>query len=262
MNGAWTGALDNYGRVLYPGYERGVEDPSAGVLAEEETVGEPLFDSLDYWAFGPNFNWQTLFATTTAASPMLTGRVREMDNTPVGTTGDTFESVLNATSTNLSAFNAHGSKLIMYAGYEDPLIPSASTLDYYNKLLQTDPKARNYAVLYMAPGMWHCNSGPGANAFGNLSADLPPVPGSPSDDILGVLTAWRENGTPPAAVTATKYNNDTMADGIAFQRPLCLYPMVAKDSHPDKSPLLASSWRCVVEAPVTNQKFAPLWGPQ
>jgi feruloyl esterase len=262
MNAAWSGAKDNAGRVLYPGYERGVEDPYAGVLAEEENVSEPLFDSLDYWAFGAAFNWQTLFANTDTVNGLLTRHLLALDRTPVGTTGDTFETVLNASSTDLSAFNANGGKLIMYAGYEDPLIPSASTIDYYNGLLRRDSTAPTYSRLYMAPGVWHCNGGPGANAFGNLSANQPVIPGAAFDDVLGALTAWREASLPPSSIIATKYVNDNSADGIAFQRPLCPYPKVAKYVHTSMDPTEAAAWACVAAHLVTNQSFAPPWGPQ
>jgi feruloyl esterase len=260
MNAAWTGALDSLGRTLYPGYERGVEDPNAGVLAEEENVTEPLFDSLDYWGFGPNFDWTTLFTDTSTPQGELFHKIVLLDHVAVG--ADTFAGVLNANSADLSTFAgpAHQGKLLMYAGYEDPLIPSASTIDYYNAAHKRDPNVANYAKLYLAPGMWHCNGGPGANAFGNLSGQLPPIPTAFSDDVLGALVAWREAGIVPASITATKYTND---DGvhIAFQRPLCPYPNYARYTHKKQSPLLATSWTCEPGPYVTNQKFNSVYGP-
>ncbi len=269
MNAAWSGALDNHGRVLYPGYERGVEDPFAGVLAEEENVTEPLFDSLDYWAFGPGFQWQSLFKNTTTPQGELSTRITALDNTPVGSS--TFAGVLNANSPDLSAFKAAGGKLIMYAGYEDPLIPAASSIDYYNAILKGDPANHtytgdpdlaSYSRLYMAPGMWHCNGGPGANAFGNLSGNLPPVPAAITDDVLGALIAWREFAITPTRITATKYVNDDASQGIAFQRPLCPYPQNAKYTKKRFSSALATSWECKPGAYVTNQKFNAFYGPQ
>ena len=230
LNAAYSGAHDNLGNTLYPGYERGVEDPNAGLIVEEESVSEPLFDSLDYWSFGPNFTWQSLFKSTSTPQGLLKSRILQMDNQDEGN-GNTFADLLNANDADLgnSAFVKNGGKLIMYAGYEDPLIPSASTFDYYNKvkgdqILKGGADITSYLRLYMAPGVWHCNGGPGANAFGNLSAQLPPVPTSPGDDVLGALTAWVEGGIPPGNITATKYVNDDETQGIAFQRPLCPYP--------------------------------------
>ena len=89
----------------------------------------------------------------------------------------------------------------------------------------------DYARLFMAPGMWHCASGPGANVFGGQDQFPPPKPGDPSDDALAALIAWVENGVAPSQIVATKYVSDIPAQGIAFQRPLCQYritqPIVA-----------------------------------
>jgi feruloyl esterase len=269
LNGYWSGAHDNHGRVLLPGYERGAEDPNAGLIAEGEMVTEPLFDSLDYWAFGPTFTWQSLFANTVTPQGELSVRIAAMDDTRVG--NSTFAGVLNANNPDLSAFNANGGKLIMYAGYEDPLIPSASSIDYFNAVrfgdpdntsYKGDPDLAQYMRLYLAPGVWHCNGGPGANAFGNLSENLPPAPGAINDDVLGALRAWRENGLAPAKIIATKYVNDNAADGIAFQRPLCPYPQNATYTKTRHSSTLATSWACKPGQYVTNQKFSRFYGPQ
>ena len=269
LNGYWSGARDNFGRVLLPGYERGAEDPNAGLIAEGESVTEPLFDSLDYWAFGPTFTWQSLFANTLSPQGELSVRIVAMDNKRVG--NSTFAGVLNANNPDLSAFNANGGKLIMYAGYEDPLIPSASSIDYFNAVrngdpdntsYKGDPDLATYMRLYLAPGMFHCNGGPGANAFGNLSSTLPPAPGAINDDILGALRAWRENGLAPRKIIATKYVNDNAADGIAFQRPLCPYPENATYTKTRHASTLATSWACKPGELVTNQKFNRHYGPQ
>jgi hypothetical protein len=54
---------------------------------------------------------------------------------------------------------------------------------------------------------------------------------------------WVENGTAPTQVIATKWNNDTLEDGLSMQRPLCPYPQKAVysgsgDWHE------ASTWAC------------------
>jgi feruloyl esterase len=266
LNAAYSGAKDSRGRTLYPGYERGVEDPNAALLMEEQSVSEPLFDSLDYWAFGPDFTWQSLFASTSTVQGELVKRIAALDATAVGT--GTFESQLNATDASLStsAFVAAGGKLVMYAGYEDPLIPSASTIDYANRVRKDQvtnggPDRSKFLALYMAPGMWHCNGGPGANAFGNLSPQLPPAPTFAGDDVLGVLVGWVEQGLVPGPVIATKYVNDDSSQGIAFQRPLCRYPMNAVYT-PGQPWQSATSWTCQAAPEVRNQNFFQLYGPQ
>ncbi len=267
LNGAYRGALDNFGKVLYPGYERGVEDPNTMVIGEQEALSEPLFDSLDYWGFGPNFDWHSLFANTAKQGEgMLAAQIKAFDDTVEG--GSTLAGLLNANNANLgnSGFVAAGGKLIMYAGYEDPLIPSASTIDYYNRVSSDHVHSggaapSSFLRLYMAPGLLHCNGGPGANAFGNLGPQLPPIPGIATFDVLGALTAWVENGQAPGSVIATKYNNDNQAQGVAFQRPLCPYPATAI-YNTSKPWQLASSWTCKQAKLVENQSFSPGYGPQ
>jgi feruloyl esterase len=267
LDAAYTGALDNHGHILFPGYERGVEDPSAGLLSEEQEVSEPLFDSLEYWAFGPGFTWQSLFKSTTTPQGELATKILAADATAVGT--ETFAGALNANDAALSTsgFVQGGGKLIMYAGYEDPLIPSASTFDYYNQVAKDQktnggPALSSFLTLYMVPGMWHCNGGPGANAFGNLTSATPPVPGATDDDVLAGLMAWVESGQKPGPVIATKYINDTPADGYAFQRPLCPYPQSAHYVNTQQPPAMPTAWACENAPEVTNQKIYPAYGPQ
>jgi hypothetical protein len=71
------------------------------------------------------------------------------------------------------------------------------------------------------------------------------VPGyvDPEHDILLAMMQWVENGTAPEQLIATKWNNDTLEDGIVMQRTLCPYPQKAiyggsGDWH------AASSWSC------------------
>jgi len=265
MNKLWSGAQDSLGRVLYPGYERGAEDPGTGPAGgppAQEVLSEPIFDSLDYWAFGPGFTWQSLFANTDGLQGLLAEKLRRLDRTPIGHGGETFASALNSTNADITPFAATGAKLVMYAGYEDPLIPAASAIDYVNAVTSRDPaNYAQYLRLFLAPGMWHCSGGPGANAFGNLGIPLAPMLGAPDDDIFAAMVNWVEHGQAPQQILATKYTGDATSNGVAFTRPLCAYPMNAKYSGKG-DPTQAANWVCAAGAPVTNQRFAPPYGPQ
>ena len=267
MDRDWSGAIDSNGDQLYPGAERGTEEPIALAAANgyagnlglplQQALTEPAFDSLMFWALGPNWVWQEMFASPSKLAPELASEIALVDNTQIG--GQTFAEILNANSTDLSAFNSHGHKILMYQGYADPLIPSATAIDYYNAVAASDPNVGDYLRLFMAPGVWHCGGGPGANAFGNLSGTQPPVPLSPADDALGALITWVEGGKAPTQLIATKYVNDDQASGVSFRRPLCLYPAHSAYVSGDKRSW--TSYQCVPGKPVTNQGFSPKYGP-
>jgi feruloyl esterase len=112
--------------------------------------------------------------------------------------------------------------------------------------------------MFLAPGMWHCSGGPGANVFGNFN--LPPAPTLPADDILGALVAWVEGGIKPVKIIATKYVNDDPSQGIAFQRPLCPYPQVAYYTG-QGDPTQSTSYKCKDRPEVKNQTFFKAYGP-
>ncbi len=267
MNHDWEGASDSLGRRLYPGPERGTEEPVALTAANlfigdlgltwQEPQPEPVFDSLMFWALGPNWVWQELFSTTSTHEPELAAEIQTIDNTRIGDT--TFAKILNANSVDLSKFEQHGGKILMYQGYADPLIPSATSIDYYNAVADADPaNVGSYLRLFMAPGVWHCSGGPGANVFGGASA-ASYAPLDPAYDALAALIVWVENGTAPTQIIATKYVNDDSTQGVAFQRPLCLYPSHA--AYVSGDPTNAANYTCAASAPVTNQKFSPIYGP-
>jgi feruloyl esterase len=268
MNKDWAGATDDTGKRLYPGNERGSEEPVPLSAANgyegnlglpwQQFFSEPAFDSLMFWALGPNWVWQEMFSTPSKLEGELAAEIATIDNKPLSNI-ETFASVLNANSTDLTRFKAFGKRMVMYAGYADPLIPSATAIDYYNAVAEADPQVTGYLRLFMAPGTWHCGGGPGANTFGNLTTTQPPAPLDPSDDALGALMAWVEHGVAPTQILATKYVNDTPSAGIAFQRPLCLYP--AHSAYVSGDPTSAASYTCAAGAPVTNQGFAKKYGP-
>jgi feruloyl esterase len=73
----------------------------------------------------------------------------------------------------------------------------------------------------------HCAGGAGPDSFNSAFAGVPPPPEpGPDNDLFHALTAWREQGRPPARVIATRFES---ADPkrIAFLRPLCAWPRQA-----------------------------------
>jgi feruloyl esterase len=118
---------------------------------------------------------------------------------------------MQAVERDLSPFRKRGNKLLMYAGWMDPVVPPQDTAAYYEAVATTmggEENVRDFFRLFMAPGMGHCAGGPGPNQF----------------DALTALERWVEQGVAPATLLATHTTNGT----VDRSRPLCPYPQVAR----------------------------------
>ena len=107
------------------------------------------------------------------------------------------DALYNANDPDLSAFRAHGGKLIMYHGWADPSIPPFSTVDYY-RAVQERGGADAYTRLYMIPAGYHCLFGP--------ESDDPSEIGVP--ELLQPLLDWVERGTAPGAIDVPTVSAD------------------------------------------------------
>ncbi|HEU4694299.1 MAG TPA: DUF6351 family protein [Vicinamibacterales bacterium] len=117
---------------------------------------------------------------------------------------------ISATTPNIKSFVDRGGKLIIYHGWGDTNVPPRSSVNYYEKLVETLGKNQvaSSTRLYLVPGMGHCGGGEGPNAF----------------DMVTVVEEWREQGKAPAEVIASQ-----IVDGkVARTRPLCQYPLVPR----------------------------------
>ena len=112
--------------------------------------------------------------------------------------------VLDAVDPDLSAFKAHGGKLIQYHGWNDPAIPPLGSVRYFGEVNRAMRDASGFYRLYMVPGMLHCQGGAGPGTV----------------DWLGVLERWVEAKAAPADLTATSPGGDSQL--------LCPYPGVAR----------------------------------
>ena len=242
------------GAVIAPGNARGSETSNASALgfAFNESSPEPAFDSLFKWVFGLTWQWQSFDF-----------------NNDMAKVDQVLAADLNANSTDLRPFALKGGKLILYHGFADPLIPSQTTINYYQALVQTMTGGRSaqslaqtqqFARLFMAPGMWHCQAGPGPNAFGGPIQQQAPSY-DPKYDLLSGLTQWVERGTAPSSVIATKYVGDAAQSAIAMQRPLCPYPQFPRYTGKG-DPTLPQNFKCTAdENGDFNEKPAPVYGP-
>lgn len=241
----YAGAVDPAtGHRIFPGSVRGSEADSQFGWVGIGTQPETPFGSLFKWVFGPTF----VYSMFNFDSDMAT-----MDSILAPN--------LNANSTNLSTFRDHGHKLLMYHGWADPLITPQESINHYNAIVAAQgagaaavKKAQDFYRLFMVPGMYHCATGPGPNAFGNRFSGIayapPPLANDAEHDIFIALQNWVEKGVAPTRVTAAKYVNDVPQLGVQMTRPICLYPNVAKYSGTG-DPNSAENFTCA-PAPGTN----------
>ena len=115
---------------------------------------------------------------------------------------------IHAINPDLQAFKARGGKLLLYHGWNDPLIAPQNTVNYYSSVLaKMGTRQDNWLRLFMAPGMLHCGGGPGPSSI----------------NFLGAIERWRESGVAPDQIMASHVTNNR----VDMTRPLCPYPQVA-----------------------------------
>lgn len=178
------------GAVLHPGrYYPGAELGWGGVGGPAPS-GESL-EGMKKIVFNPGWDYHTIRV------PADVERAVRAD-----------EGLLYGGDANLTRFFSHGGKLLMYHGWADPLVtPDASLIMYTRINDAVGPAAANSLVLFMVPGMGHCQGGPGTDVFDKVAA----------------IDQWVESGAKPQSVVATH----ATASVVDRSRPLCAYPATA-----------------------------------
>lgn len=117
--------------------------------------------------------------------------------------------LLASNNFNLKPFFDRGGKLLMWHGWADPQVTPQTSTIYYNNVLRTVGKsAENSIALFMLPGVYHCQGGPGTDTW----------------DKAAVLDQWVEQGKKPARIIASHLTNGT----VDKTRPICPFGQVAK----------------------------------
>jgi len=187
----YAAAKDDSGREFYPGLEPGSEMGWA-------TYGgpRPFATGLEYARVvlfrDPQWDVHSLKAATA---------YRDAERLDQGTT--------NALNPDLRAFLERGGKLVQYHGWSDPQIAPMHSVYYYESVAAARGKVdfdSSYR-LFMVPGMQHCQGGAGTDTF----------------DALGAVERWREAGTAPDFIVASRVKNNK----VERTRPLCPYPQTA-----------------------------------
>ena len=142
---------------------------------------------------------------------------------------------MDSTNANLQPFLARGGKLILVHGTADMVIPTNSSVDYYQRVEAKlgVTATESFARLYLVPGMAH--------GFGKFDGGF---------DTIGVLDAWADRGIAPENLVVTDNHSGRT-------RPMCAWPAWPRyDGVGDVN--RAGSFSCVapLKTPVVLQAVA------
>jgi hypothetical protein len=228
----YEGGHDSHGREIFPGFLPGAEIGGNG-WANWITGATPT-SSLGY-EFTSGFFADMVFGK--ADWDIVHASIDEA----VASADQKLAGVLNSVDANLAPFKAHGGKLIIYHGWNDPAIPAGNTVNYYNSVVAKmgQQNVDSFVRVFMVPGMQHCAGGPGADSFG---AGVSAVPSDAQHSLELSLEQWVEKGAAPSSIIATKFNPDRT---VKMTRPLCPYPQSAKYNGTG-DPNSAASFSCAL----------------
>src|ERR1700739_2027097 len=214
----YGGLRDSGGRSVFPGYLPGAEDGKGGwglwITGPAPAKSAIAILSIGYFSnmVYEERDWDYKSFTEESDLKAAKGKTSE---------------ALDAVNPDLSAFRAHGGKLILYHGWNDPAIPAVNTVNYYQDVIAKMGQANtdSFVRLYMVPGMQHCGGGPGPDAFGAFVGSLSR---DPQRNVVIALENWVEKGPAPATIIASKPPAGNPHGVPIMTRPLCPYPLAAK----------------------------------
>jgi tannase/feruloyl esterase len=232
----YEGAHNSHGNIIYPGFLPGAELGGNGwtpwVTGETSPrtslgfgFGEGFFANMVY----SNAGWDIFHANLDDATALADQKAGSM---------------LNATDPNLAAFKAHGGKLIIYHGWNDPAISAINTINYYNSVIAKmgQQNTDSFVRVFMVPGMQHCGGGSGTDNFG---AAISGTPTDPQHSLQLTIEQWVEKNSAPTTIIATKFAQGSRTPSMT--RPLCAYPQSAKYNGAG-DPNSAASFTCTMPA--------------
>jgi len=214
IDAIWRGPVDEDGKLLWRGIERGAP---LGLLAGPKPFAYAIVQPR-YWVYlNPAWDWRQL---TMETYPEFFRRSLAA-----------VEPVMAAYDPDLRPFFARGGKIIAYHGFADSGILPQATIDYYEavstQLDRSPTDLQSDFRLYMLPGVGHCGGG-----------DAPQIS---SDFLSDALVDWVERGIEPAGMLA----NQALPDGKIRSRPVCPYPSSPRYLRAG-DPLSARSFDCTV----------------
>lgn len=194
----WAGSKDDEGRQIFPGLVPGGEAGAGGW--QSWVTGSAPFRATHWRAADSFFRYMVM------GDPNYDSLTFDYDRDKAAL--ERVAPALDAIEANLRPFERRGAKLILYHGWSDPDISPLNTINYYKAVEQAmGPGTRDFARLFLVPGMQHCGGGPGTDSF----------------DAVAAIEHWVEEGVAPAQIVASHSTHGA----IDRTRPLCPYPQKA-----------------------------------
>lgn len=141
-----------------------------------------------------------------------------------------YTSTMSFDNPNLTDLQTSGTKMLVWHGMADQLIPTNGSVDYYERVVESMGDVDDFYRLFLAPGVAHCGmkGGPGLD---------------PTSEAFFELVNWVENGEVPETIAgsgpAVGSDNTTATRTIG----LCPYPKVLSFTGSD--PNAAADFSCV-----------------
>jgi feruloyl esterase len=171
VNQIWDGARNDKGNMIWPGWTRG-PSPTLNIGACGNLGAE-------CWAHkDTTFDWNTL------------AQNQFDDETQLAT--NVVAPYSDIMSTSFTKLDTSHTKIIMYHGGADQLIPWRQSVYYYNKVINEYgglANAKSFYRFFLIPGMGHCSGGPAGF--------------SPANTVFNTMVNWVENGVAPDTLTLT-----------------------------------------------------------
>ena len=188
----YQGAVNpDTGEVIFPGFAKGSELGWTAMVRAEPFV---YSNAMQAYVVNQDPDWDFMDLDFSRDLSILDQRINALG--------------MQAINPDITDFIENGGKLLLYHGWNDPLISPFNSINYYNEVLATTGNAASDSVrLFMMPAVNHCSGGNGFDTWNKLQE----------------LDAWLSEGDAPERIDATR-----QIDGeINASRPLCAYPQVA-----------------------------------
>lgn len=197
----WQGPRRQDGSFMWYGLERGADMSAYAGTGGTPLKGKPFSIGLEYWVYylAQNAKWDWSTLTYAGFEQLWTKSVEQ------------YGAVIGTDNPDLTPFRDHGSKIIIYHGLADQLIPAAGTIEYYKRVQQrigSEKKTAEFARLFLVPGVDHGFRGAGLTPIGLNEAIL----------------RWVEDGKAPEKLMSEKREGNK----VISTRPLFPFPQIAK----------------------------------